>query len=112
MKSSTSKRRRVQSQKNDDTRKTDAVYKVVAKVMADSYLTFVKSQNFHWNVVGNSFVALHLLYEKQYLEIYAAIDVIAERLRALGRRALGRFAEFAQYSSIQESTAELSDQDM
>ena len=82
-----------------------AVCKGLNKLLADSYLLYLKTQNYHWNVTGNMFQSLHTLFEEQYLEQAAAIDVVAERIRALGEYAPGSFAAFSKVSSIKEETA-------
>jgi starvation-inducible DNA-binding protein len=96
---------------NENSKESD-VYQCLAQVQADSYLIFLKTQNFHWNVQGPMFFQLHLLFEKQYEEVYEAVDVIAEHIRALGERALGSFREFSQHSDILESSDRLSSEDM
>ncbi len=73
------------------------------KVLADSYTLYLKTQNYHWNVTGPQFRSLHLLFEEQYTELAAAIDVIAERIRALGHRAPGSYSEFSTLSSLKEA---------
>ena len=50
------------------------------KVLADTYTLLLKTQNYHWNVEGENFRALHLLFEEQYNEIFAAADVVAKEL--------------------------------
>ena len=55
---------------------------------------------YHWNVTGPSFHSLHLMFEEQYLELRDAVDVIAERIRALGSFAPGSYSEFARLSSV------------
>ncbi len=62
----------------------------------------LKTQNYHWNVTGPQFVSLHALFETQYTELAAAIDEIAERIRALGFRAPGTWREFADLTAIDE----------
>jgi starvation-inducible DNA-binding protein len=62
--------------------------------LADTYLLYVKTQGFHWNVVGSHFASLHKLFEEQYENLAAAIDECAERIRALGFKAPGSLAEF------------------
>ena len=74
----------------------------LSRLLGDSYFLYLKTQNFHWNVVGPSFNSLHKLFEHQYKELAEAIDVIAERIRALGYTAPGSFREFTQISSIKE----------
>lgn len=82
-----------------------AICKSLNKLLADSYLLYLKTQNYHWNVTGKLFQPLHTLFEEQYQEQAKAIDVIAERIRALGEFAPGSFASFSKLSSIKEETA-------
>lgn len=82
-----------------------AVCKGLNKLLADSYLLYLKTQNYHWNVTGKMFQALHIMFEQHYQEEARAIDVIAERIRALGEFAPGSFASFSRLSSIKEETA-------
>jgi starvation-inducible DNA-binding protein len=79
-----------------------AICRELNKLLADSYLLYLKTQNYHWNVEGKMFQSLHVLFEQQYTEQSAAIDVIAERIRALGEFASGSFAAFSKVSSIKE----------
>lgn len=76
------------------------------KVLADTYNLMTKTQNYHWNVEGSNFNGLHALFEGQYTELFAAVDVIAERIRALGEKAPGSGAEFKKLSSLSEGNAE------
>ncbi|MBI2743438.1 MAG: DNA starvation/stationary phase protection protein [Chlamydiales bacterium] len=74
----------------------------LSKLLAETYALYLKTQNFHWNVVGSDFFALHLLFEKQYEELSGAIDEIAERIRALGAHVDATFSGFKKLSSISE----------
>jgi starvation-inducible DNA-binding protein len=76
--------------------------KGLSRLLADSYLLYLKTQNYHWNVTGLMFRPLHTLFEEQYKEQAAAIDQIAERIRALGEFAPGSFASFSKMTSIKE----------
>ncbi|MCH2449890.1 MAG: DNA starvation/stationary phase protection protein [Gracilimonas sp.] len=76
----------------------------LSKVLADSYLLYLKTHNYHWNVTGELFHQLHEQFEEQYTELAEAIDVIAERIRAIGFRAPGSFKEFNEITSITEDT--------
>lgn len=76
----------------------------LSKVLADSYMLYLKTHNFHWNVTGEHFHSLHEQFEEQYTELADAIDEIAERIRALGHKAPGTFKEFHQLTSIKEDT--------
>lgn len=76
----------------------------LSKVLADSYMVYLKTHNYHWNVTGEHFHSLHEQFEEQYTELAEAIDIIAERIRALGHRAPGTFREFNELTSIEEDT--------
>jgi len=71
-------------------------------LLADNYTLYLKTHNFHWNITGPMFNALHLMFETQYNELWLANDVIAERIRALGMYAPGSGTQFAKLSSIKE----------
>ena len=70
------------------------------KVLANSYALYLKTQNYHWNVVGANFKSLHELFNEQYNDLAAAIDEIAERIRALGVKVDGTFENFSKLSKI------------
>ena len=72
-------------------------------VLASTYTLYLKTHNFHWNVVGPNFYPLHELFEEQYNELATAVDDIAERIRALGCFAPGSYSQFAKLSKIQET---------
>lgn len=74
----------------------------LSRLLADSYTLYLMTHNFHWNVKGPMFNTLHLMFEGQYNELALAVDLIAERIRALGFPAPGTHAEFAKLSSIKE----------
>jgi starvation-inducible DNA-binding protein len=78
----------------------------LSKVLADSYMLYLKTHNYHWNVTGELFHSLHEQFEEQYTELADAIDEIAERIRALGYRAPGTFKEFNELTSINEEEEE------
>lgn len=70
--------------------------------LADSYTLYLMTHNFHWNVTGPMFNSLHVMFMQQYTEQWAALDTIAERIRALGHFAPGTYKEFSKRSSIKE----------
>ena len=82
----------------------EAIAEGLAKLLADSYTLYLKTHNFHWNVTGPMFSTLHLMFEQQYSELALAVDLIAERIRALGHPAPGSYAQFARLSSVKEET--------
>lgn len=81
------------------------VCKGLSKLLADSYLLYLKTQNYHWNVTGKMFQPLHTLFEEQYKEMAEAVDEIAERIRTLGEFAPGSFASFLKVTSIREENS-------
>ncbi|MEM7466763.1 MAG: Dps family protein [Pseudomonadota bacterium] len=72
------------------------------KLLADSYILYLQTHNFHWNVTGAQFRELHLMFEEHYTELATAVDEIAERIRTLDVAAPGTYKEFVQLSSIDE----------
>jgi starvation-inducible DNA-binding protein len=74
------------------------------QALADSYFLYVKTQGFHWNVVGPLFYSLHKLTESQYEDLAVAIDKLAERIRAIGFTAPGSTSQFRDISQIKEET--------
>jgi starvation-inducible DNA-binding protein len=79
----------------------------LSRLLADSYTLYLKTHNFHWNVTGPMFVTLHQLFEEQYTELAAAVDEIAERIRALGHPAPGTYREFQALTSIDDDDGDL-----
>ena len=75
----------------------------LSQVLADTYTLYLKTHNFHWNVTGPMFQTLHLLFMDLYNEQWIAVDLVAERIRALGFPAPGTYSEFAALTSIKES---------
>ena len=76
----------------------------LAKLLADTYTLYLKTQNYHWNVTGPMFQTLHLLFEHQYQDLAMAADTIAERIRTLGFPAPGSYKVFAELTVIEEET--------
>jgi starvation-inducible DNA-binding protein len=75
----------------------------VSELLADTYSLYLKTHNFHWNVVGPQFHDLHLMFEAQYTELAIAVDDVAERIRTLGFPAPGTYSQFAELTSIAET---------
>ena len=82
----------------------EAIAEGLSRLLADSYTLYLKTHNYHWNVVGPMFNTLHLMFETQYNELALAVDLIAERIRALGMPAPGSYREFAELTSVTEDT--------
>jgi starvation-inducible DNA-binding protein len=84
----------------------------LSHLLADTYTLYLKTHNYHWNVTGPMFQTLHLMFETQYNELALAVDLIAERIRALGAKAPGSYAEFGRLTSISEEEGERTAADM
>ncbi len=78
---------------------TDALKKILAETAGLQ----LKTQNYHWNVEGANFQSLHVLFEGQYNELFEAVDLLAERIRALGEKAPGSYSEFKKLSTMSEA---------
>jgi starvation-inducible DNA-binding protein len=84
------------------TEQRQAIADGLSRLLADTYTLYLKTHNYHWNVTGPMFNTLHLMFETQYNELALAVDLIAERIRALGHVAPGSYAAYSRLSSIQE----------
>ncbi|MBI3150007.1 MAG: DNA starvation/stationary phase protection protein [Betaproteobacteria bacterium] len=88
------------------------IAQALSRLLADSYTLYLKTHNFHWNVTGPMFQTLHLMFEAQYTELALAVDLIAERIRALGFPAPGSYREFGRLTSIAETEGKIEAQAM
>lgn len=88
------------------------VGEALSNVLADTFTLYLKTHNFHWNVVGPQFHTLHLMFEEQYNELWLAGDAIAERIRAIGCTAPGSYREFSKLTYLREPEAVLSATEM
>ena len=95
-----------------DARQRKAIAAGLSRVLADSYTLYLKTHNFHWNVTGPMFQPLHLMFETQYNELALAVDLVAERIRALGVVAPGTYKQFIALSAIKEDDGIPKAQDM
>ena len=85
---------------SDDDR--EKIVRGLSALLADSYTLYLMTHNFHWNVTGPQFNSLHLMFMGQYTEQWNALDIVAERIRALGHPAPGTYKEFVKLASIKE----------
>lgn len=86
-----------------DQEQREGVITILTRLLADEHIIYIKTRNYHWNVVGSLFYALHELLEEQYEKLADEIDEIAERIRTLGNPAIGTIQEFQQHATITES---------
>lgn len=81
-------------------------------VLANTYSIYLKTQNYHWNITGPNFQALHSLFEQQYINLATAVDDIAERIRAVGGVAPGGFEIFSKLRTLKDGNEAAKPQDM
>ena len=86
-----------------DANHREEIAKGLSRVLADTYTLYLKTHNFHWNVKGPMFTALHTMFETQYTELALAVDEIAERIRSVGHTAPGTYSAFARLSAVEET---------
>ena len=78
------------------------VTQILNTVLADEYLLYTKTRNYHWNITGDNFIELHKLYQQQYEELDEIIDAVAERIRYLGHYSEGRLKDFLKITHLDE----------
>lgn len=87
----------------------NSVVKVLQTVLSDEMVLYVKLRNYHWNVTGQTFTALHALFEQQYTQLETTIDELAERIRMYGANAVGSMSAFLKTARLQEEDDVLPD---
>ena len=80
-----------------------AIANGLSRLLADTYVLYLKTHSFHWNVEGPMFQTLHLMFMGQYTEAWNAIDPIAERIRSLGHYAPGSYKQYVKLASVKET---------
>lgn len=80
---------------------------LLAQFLSDTYVLYVKTQNFHWNMVDARFYFLHKMLEEQYEELAEAVDEIAERIRALGCKSPASMRQFLELTMLEEAGTDL-----
>ena len=80
-----------------------AIAKGLSRLLADTYVVYLKTHNFHWNVEGPMFQTLHQMFMVQYTEAWNAIDLVAERIRSLGHYAPGTYREYLELARVKET---------
>ena len=78
----------------------------LSRLLADTYTLYLTTHNFHWNVTGPMFNTLHEMFMIQYTELWNSVDLIAERIRSLGHKAPGSYAQFSSLASIKDAPTE------
>ncbi|MDZ4840276.1 MAG: DNA starvation/stationary phase protection protein [Bacteroidota bacterium] len=83
---------------------------ILTEILAGAHVLYIKTRNYHWNIVGEGFYSIHKLLEAQYDVIAGNIDEIAERIRQLGFHAVGTMREFLEISALKEDEHIITDQ--
>lgn len=76
---------------------------ILSLLLANTYVLYLKTQKFHWNVVDQRFYSLHKMFEEQYEQLAEAIDVIAERIRMLEHPTPATMKEFLKLATLKET---------
>ena len=82
------------------------VIDILGNIIADQYILYTKTRNYHWNVIGEDFIQYHKLFEDQYSAIDEDIDEVAERIRALGGKTPATLGEFLKSTTLKEHPEE------
>ena len=86
-----------------------AVVQILNALLADEFLLYTKTRNYHWNVVGPQFNDLHKFFDAQYGELNEIVDEVAERARSLGGRSAGSLGEFLKLARLKEEPGSVPD---
>lgn len=88
-----------------DSESQHEIIQALTKYLADTAIVYFKTHGYHWNVEGETFYSLHLMFEKFYISLWESMDEVAERIRALGAKTPGTYMELLKHSTIQETEA-------
>ncbi|WP_337863507.1 DNA starvation/stationary phase protection protein [Nitrososphaera sp.] len=89
----------------------EGTIKILSALLADEYLLYTKTRNYHWNVVGPRFQQLHEFFKAQYTQLDVIVDDVAERIPQLGGKAPATLGVFAKNSRLEEDSAIVADAD-
>ena len=84
----------------------NSTVEILESILADEYVLYTKTRNYHWNVTGPHFNDYHKVFEGQYEELSNDIDEIAERIRTLGSKVPSSLGEFQKNSQLKEHPGE------
>src|SRR5919106_697083 len=82
--------------------KSQAAAEKLNIILADEFVLYTKTRNYHWNVEGGNFMEMHKFYETLYTELEEVIDEVAERIRAIGHYSQGRLKDFIEETNLSE----------
>ena len=84
----------------------------LAETLSNTYILYIKTQNYHWNLIDPRFHFLHKMFEEQYEELAEQVDLIAERIRTLGSKTPASMHEFLEIGTLSESEGDLTGNQM
>lgn len=90
----------------------DILTEKLKQVLANTYIVFLKTHNYHWNFYGANFYSIHLMLENQYNELFKSIDKIAERITTIGGKAPGDFKSYQKMQIVKDANENLAPQEM
>jgi starvation-inducible DNA-binding protein len=82
----------------------EKIIKILNVLLADEFVLYLKTRNYHWNVKGINFKELHGLFQEQYKQLDDYIDDIAERVRQLGGLSVATLTEYNKLATLKETT--------
>jgi starvation-inducible DNA-binding protein len=83
-----------------------AIATVINPLVADAFALYVKTKNFHWHLSGPHFRDYHLLFDEQGDQIFAMIDVLAERVRKVGGITIHSIGQISQLQEVEDNNQE------
>ncbi|MBI2786729.1 MAG: DNA starvation/stationary phase protection protein [Legionella longbeachae] len=88
------------------------IAEAINPLLADTFALFVKTKNFHWHMSGHHYRDYHLMLDEQSVQIFAMIDVLAERVRKLGEKTIQSIGQIKELKSIKDNNETLSAEGM
>lgn len=83
-----------------------AITDALNPLVADAFALYVKTKNFHWHLAGAHFRDYHLLFDEQAEQIFASIDILAERVRRVGGTTIRSISHISQLQTIEDDNDE------
>lgn len=80
----------------------DKIAESINPLIADAFAMYVKTKNFHWHLSGSHFRDYHLLFDEQADQIFAMIDVLAERVRKLGKNTIRSIGHIGRLQNVED----------
>jgi starvation-inducible DNA-binding protein len=82
------------------------VIEILNRILCDENILYIKTKNYHWNVIGPDFSERHAFFRVQYETLDEIIDEVAERIRDLNGKSLGTYSEYLEHGRLKELPGE------